>query len=137
MIAALICVISLAALLQFFILYSRSLIAAYGKVELSPQVQEATGLTGASVSAEEFRRLLQLVRLCPERGDDGIEIRAVGAYYGLLGLCVAACRMFAPTAALWAKHERESCSYFAAVALDRRIAHSRSLVAQEMGGGGV
>jgi hypothetical protein len=39
MIAALIVVISLAALLQFFISYCRSLLATYGKVELSEQVR--------------------------------------------------------------------------------------------------
>jgi hypothetical protein len=36
--------------------------------------------------------------------------------------------------ARWAETERESCSYFAAVALDRRISYSRELLAQQISG---
>jgi hypothetical protein len=34
--------------------------------------------------------------------------------------------------AAWAEQERESCSYFAAVALDRRISYSRDLFTQQI-----
>lgn len=132
MIAALICVISLAALLQFFVSYCRSLIAACSKVELSEQVREVTGIESQTVPGDEFERLLQLVRLCPERGDDRGEIRAVGAYYGLLNLVRVIFRSVAPGFAGWAELERQHCSYFAAVALDRRIAFSRDLLAEQM-----
>ncbi len=132
MIAALICVISLAALLQFFVSYCRSLIAAYSKVELSEHVREVTGIESQTVAGDEFERLLQLVRLCPERGDDRGGIRAVGAYYGLLNLVRVTFRSVAPGLADWVELERQHCSYFAAVALDRRIAYSRDLLAQQM-----
>jgi hypothetical protein len=132
MIAALIVVISLAAFLQFFISYCRSLLAAYGKVELSEQVREITGLEKQPVNGEEFQRVLQLVRLCPERGDDGLEIRVVTAYYSLLDLLRAVIGWFSPSITGWANQERQSCSYFAAVALDRRIMYSRDLLAQQM-----
>jgi hypothetical protein len=130
MIAALIFVICFAALLQFSVSYCRSLIAAYRKVELSEQVREVTGIENRNVPAEEFARLLQLVQLCPERGDDGVEIRAVGAYFGFLNLLRNSFRSLAPRIAGWAERERQNCSYFAAVALDRRIAYSRDLLAQ-------
>ena len=84
MIAALIGIFSIAALLQFFVSYCRSVIAAYSKVELSDQVREVTGIGAQPVNGDEFRRLVSLVRLCPERGDDGMEIRLVGAYHGML-----------------------------------------------------
>jgi hypothetical protein len=132
MIAALIVVISLAALLQFFISYCRSMLAAYGKVELSEQVREITGLEKEPVTGEEFKRVLQLVHLCPDRGDDVFEIRLVGTYYALLDFVHAMMGWLSPAITGWADHERQSCSYFAAVALDRRIMHSRDLLAQQM-----
>jgi hypothetical protein len=132
MIAALIVVISLAALLQFFISYCRSLLAAYGKLELSEQVRDLTGLEEPSVTGEEFKRVLQLVRLCPDSGEDGLEIRLVGTYYALLNLLRSMIGRLSPAIIGWADQERQSCSYFAAVALDRRIMYSRDLLAQQM-----
>lgn len=132
MIAALILVISVAALLQFFVSYCRSLIAAYSHVELSEEAREVTGIQNRRVRGDDFRRLLQLVGLCPEPGDDKLEIPAVRAYYNLLSLVRVAIGWLAPTVAQWAEQEREGCSYFAAVELDRRIAHSRDLMAQQV-----
>lgn len=132
MIAALIFVISLATLLQFFVSYCRSQIGASGKRELSEQASELTGIQGHAVRGDEFHRLLQLLRLCPEPGDDSNEIRAVRGYFGLLGLLRGVFHTLAPALAVWAEHEREGCAYFAAVALDRRIAYSRELMAQQM-----
>ncbi len=132
MIAALILVISLAALLQFFVSYCRSAIATCSKKELSEQAREVTGIQDHGVAGEEFQRLVQLVGLCPEPGDDRFEIRAVRNYYRLLSLVRALMRRLAPGVASWAERERAGCAYFAAVALDRRIAHSRDLLAQQM-----
>ena len=132
MIAALILVISVAALLQFFVSYCRAVIAAYSKVELSPQARDVTGIHSHTAQSEEFGRLAQLVQLCPEPGDDKFEIRAIGGYYRLLTFLRAAARELAPAVVSWAERERQGCAYFAAVALDRRIAYSRDLMAQQM-----
>jgi len=132
MIAALICVISLAAFLQFFVSYCRSILASSRKVELSDRVREVTGIASESVGADDFDRLLQLVRLCPERADDQAEIRAVGTYYGLLYFVGRLTRPLVPGVAAWVEQERRSCSYFAAVALDRRISYSRDLFSQQI-----
>lgn len=132
MIAALIFVISFVALLQFFVLHCRSILAYSRRVELSDRIREVTGLTGQSVSAGDFERLLQLVRLCPERGNDRKEIRVVGAYYALLDLLERASRSLIPSVAAWTESERQGCSYFAAVALDRRISYSRDLFTQQV-----
>lgn len=134
MIPALFLVISLAAFLQFFIAYSRSLIAAYKQVELSEDAREVTGIEDHSVAGDDFRRLLQLVRLCPEPGDDRFEISAVRGYFGMLSALRGIARSLAPNVANWAEQERAGCAYFAAVALDRRIAHNRDLMAQQMSG---
>jgi hypothetical protein len=132
MIAVLIFVMTFAALLQFCVFYCRSLIAAYRKVELSDQVREVTGIESEIVGGDEFDRLVQLVHLCPQRNDEGMGIQAVGAYYHLLNLLRGALRPVAPGLAGWAERERQNCSYFAAVALDRRIAYSRDLLEQQM-----
>jgi hypothetical protein len=132
MIAGLIFVISVAALLQFFVSYCRSVIAASRKVDLSTQAREAIGIQDRAVSGEEFTRLLQLVGLCPEPGNDRFEIRAVRNYYLLLSLLRAAMHRLAPGVTRWADDECAGCAHFAAVALDRRIAFSRGLMAQQM-----
>lgn len=132
MIAALICVISVAALLQFFVSYSRSVIAAYRKSELSEQVREVAGIEGDQLKSEQFVRLLQLVRLCPQKGDDHGDLTVVRSYYRLMGWVKAIGRALSPGLSRWAEHERVNCTYFAAVALDRRIAYSRALLAQQM-----
>jgi hypothetical protein len=133
-IAALICAISLALMMQFFVSYCRSVIAASRKSELSERVREVAGIQDQRVRGEEFSRLIQLLHLCPGRGDDSGELRAVGMYYALLA---ATNKLFKPLSlaiARWADAERESCSYFAAVALDRRISYSRELLAQQISG---
>lgn len=132
MMAALICVISLVAFLQFFVSYCRSILASSRKVQLSDRVCEVAGIAGKDIAAEDFQRLLQLVRLCPERGDDRTEIRAVGTYYGFLHVIGRSCGAMIPSVAAWSERERQNCSYFAAVALDRRISYSRDLLTQQV-----
>ncbi len=129
--AALICVLSLAALGQFFIIYTRALVAAYRKVEISEQVRQVAGLSSHGMEGDDFLRLLQLVRMCPEQGDDGFEIRTVGVYYSLLNVSRKLLRSFRSLAG-WLEQERQHCAYFAAVALDRRIAYNRYLVQEQM-----
>lgn len=121
MIAAFILAISLGTFCQFFVSYCRSLVLVYSKVELSPQARRMAGLEDRAPRGEEFHRLVQLVRLCPERGDDRMELRAVRAYYGLLSL-LRSVRLLVPSAAVWVESERAACAHFAAVALDRRMA---------------
>jgi|ERR1700733_15361454 hypothetical protein len=132
MMPVIICVFSLAALLPFVVSYFRSIVASSRNVELSPRLQEVTGISSQSVKADDFARLLQLVQLCPEQKDDQSDIRAVGAYYSILAFLGRAARSVAPDMAQWFEQERESCSHFAAVALDRRISHSRDLFSQQI-----
>jgi hypothetical protein len=132
MIAALIFVVSLAVLLQFFVSYSRSIIAAYRKSELSEQVREVVGIEGQHVGSEEFGRLVQLVGLCPQKGDDQTDLKVIGLYYRMLGALRGVAQSLSPKVFKWAEQERMDCTYFVAVALDRRIAYSRDLLAQQM-----
>jgi hypothetical protein len=130
-IAALIFIVSFAMLLQFFLTYCRSIITASRKQAFSDDVREIVG-TGQAVPSEEFGRLVQLVEICPGSGDDRFSLRAVRAYYGLLNLLgTLVPRQFASNVSSWVEQERANCAYFAAIALGRRIAFSRDLLAQQ------
>ena len=131
MMAALILVLSVAALLQFFISYCRSLIAASAKQPLSAEVQDVTGIK-STATGDQFARVIQLLQLCPDRPEDRNGVQAVGAYFSLLGLLRATIARVAPTILAWTEAERGQCAYFAAVTLDRRIAFSRDMFAQQI-----
>ena len=131
MMAAIILVFSLAALLQFFVSYCRSLIAASAKQPLSREVQDVAGFEAAP-RAEDYPRVRQLLQLCPERPQDRGEIRAVNGYFHLLGLVHRTIARLIPSVLAWTDMERGQCTYFAAVALDRRIAFSRDLLAAQI-----
>ena len=130
MIAALIFAISFLTLLQFFVSYSRSLIAASRGIELSEEAREICGATARRVAGDQFLRLLALIALCPEPGGDSFEIRAVALYFRMLDFARTTIHRAIPSATSWIEAERGGCAYAAAVALDRRIAYSRMMMAQ-------
>jgi hypothetical protein len=132
MIAILIFGISVLTLLQFFVSYCHSLIAESRGHELSEQGREISGVNGHSVRGDQFRRLLQLIALCPEPGDDTRQVRAVSIYFGLLGLGRVLLGWIEPAVARWIDSERGGCAYVAAVVLDRRIAYNRVLMARQV-----
>lgn len=130
MMAAFILACSIVLLLQFFVSYCRSLIAASAKHPLSAEVKDVTGIT-PSVSGEDFARVIQLLRLCPERPQDRREIWAIRWYFRLLSFVRSTLAVAAPRVLAWTDAERSHCTYFAAVTLDKRIAFSRYLLAQQ------
>jgi len=131
MIAGLIFACSIVFLLQFFVSYCRSLIAASAKHALSAEAQDVTGIS-TSASGEDFARVIQLLHLCPDRPEDRGELRAIGVYFRLLNAARATVARLAPSVLAWTEAERGHCTYFAAVALDRRIAFSRDMLAQQI-----
>jgi len=131
MTASIIFVISIAALLQFFISYCRSLIAASSKQVLSPEVKDVTGIQKFA-SGEDFNRVMQLLQLCPERPEDRNSVQAIGAYFKILNFLRSTVARIVPSMQAWTELERGHCAYFAAVALERRISFSRDMLAQQM-----
>src|SRR6202041_569923 len=96
MMAAIILVCSVVFLLQFFVSYSRSLIAASIKHPLSAEVQDVTGIKD-SATGEDFARVVQLLQLCPDRPEDRNGILAIGAYFGLCGYVRSLVEQLAPS----------------------------------------
>jgi hypothetical protein len=132
MMASIILIFSLAALLQFFVSYCRSLIAASAKQPLSFETRDVIGITVAGARSEDFSRVVQLLQLCPERPNDRREIRAVRTYFGLLSFLNWSMVRMIPSFRSWTEKQRAQCAYFVAVALDRRIAFSRNMLAAEI-----
>jgi hypothetical protein len=131
MMAAIILVCSLAFMLQFFVSYCRSLIAASIKHPLSAEVQDVTGIKN-SATGEDFDRVVQLLQLCPDRPEDRSGIQAIGAYFRLLSFMRSSVARIIPSLLAWTETERGQCTYFAAVTLERRIAFSRDMFAQQL-----
>jgi hypothetical protein len=131
MMATLIAVVSLAAFVQVFVSYCRSVLASARKVELSGRVAALAGVEGESLAADDFDRVLQLVRLCPEHDADRTGVRAIRIYYRLLQILSRSVGAFNPGMAIWTERESEGCSHFAAVVLDRCISSSRRLFTQK------
>jgi len=120
MLAILILIVSLSALAQFWVAYTRSLLRTYAKVELS---QDARRLAGFEERADgqAFDRIVFLLGLAPGKSDDALELFLVRVYYLTLRLLIPAGH-FWPALAYWITAEHEDCAHFAAVALDRRVA---------------
>jgi hypothetical protein len=129
--AILICAVSLGTLLQFFAAYCHSLITKSRGYELSKYAREICGVAPNSLRGDQFKRLLQLIALCPEHGGDTNQVRAVSTYFGMLGFMRILLSWAFPAAAKWIESERGGCTYVAAVMLDRRINYSRMLMAQQ------
>lgn len=131
MMAALTFTISFLMLLQFFVAYSHSLIQEARGHQLSAQVCELSGVAADRVRGDHFKRLLELIAICPQPGNDTNRVLAVSIYFKLLGVCRALLGWVLPTAAFWLESERSGCAYLAAVVLDRRIAYNRILSEQK------
>src|ERR1700674_1948219 len=110
-----------AALMQFSVAYCRTLLMTYEKVELSTKPREVIGLNGGGIEPNAVHRRMGIVRLAPDPGDDGMEIRTVGLYYQIARLAGWLASPLSNRVSTWFEKELERCSYFAAVALDRRL----------------
>ena len=131
MMAGIILACSIVLLLQFFVSYCRSLIAASSRQVLSPEVQDVTGIQ-RTASGDDYKRVMQLLQLCPERPEDRNSIQAVGAYFHLLSFLRSTVARLIPSMQAWMEAERGQCAYFAAVALERLISFRRVMLDQQL-----
>lgn len=130
MMAPLIFVVSVVTLLMFFVSYCRSLVASSARHTLSKEVRDVTGIP-ASASGRDFVRVVQLIQLCPERPEDRSGLHAVGAYFTILGFVQRTIARAVPALWSWTEQERAGCANYAVVTLDRRIAFSREVLAEQ------
>src|ERR1700757_3628855 len=109
MMAAVILVCSLVLMLQFFVSYCRSLIAASAKEPLPIEVQEVTGIS-RTASPDDYSRVVQLLNLCPDRPEDRRSLRAVSAYYNFLTFIRSTIARAIPSFKSWADRESVQCA---------------------------
>ena len=121
--AAIIAVVSLAALGQFALSYWRGLFLCTATEPLSDSLRAATG-SEEFLDAQQFTRLLAMRELCPELDRSRENLTSVRLYYRAL----AALKLL-PMAGLgrWAEAEQALCTRYAAVMLDRRLQASLQL----------
>jgi len=131
MMAALIFAISMVTLFMFFVSYCRSMMATAARQELSEEVRDVTGIR-ATASAQDYARVVQYLELCPERPDDRTGLRAVSFYHACLTVAKQSLSRLIPALNSWTERELARCAYFTAVALDRRIAFNREMLAQQV-----
>lgn len=125
MITSLMLLFSAGVLVQFFVSYCRSILTTYAKVEVSARTREVAGIESERIPGAEFSRLLGLLRLAYDPGDDRVELFTIRMYYLLVRIVGKPGQLFTSAASSWSENEGSRCAYFAAVALDRRIASVR------------
>jgi hypothetical protein len=132
-VAACIAGVSMMALLPLYVSSCRSILAAAERMPLSERVTALLGTDDAELTAGDFDRVLQLVRLCPEHGDDRGGIRAITVYQRAIELGAAFFGRFSPRVGAWSDVQRRQCAHFAAIVLDRSISSSRRMLTQQAG----
>ncbi len=122
MIPAFMLMFSCAALMQFFMSYCRSILLTYAQVELSAATRDLIGIQSPEIAGAQFHRLLGLVRLAPSPGDDKWDLRVVSVYYQTIRFAGFLAAPLGSVARKWAEQQSNLCAYFAAAALERRVA---------------
>jgi hypothetical protein len=120
-ISILILILGLGSLVQFAIAYCRTLLLAYSKVEVSDRAYAVAGIEASEVSYDDFDRLIRLAHMAPDPEDDSAEIVTVRIYYRAMRLLRWLIAPLSARLTKLAECELTSCSYFAAVTLDRRL----------------
>jgi hypothetical protein len=131
LIAGIIAAASLVALLPLFVSYCGTVLSSARSEPLSERVSTLIGSCDGDLAAQDFDRVLQLVRLCPEREPDRAGVRAVTIYYRTLQAGGRVWGRLSPSFADWTDRQCRDCTHFAAVVLDRSISFSRSLFTRQ------
>lgn len=122
MIAALILVLSVAALVQFGVLQWRSMWIAVSEQPLSASLQTATGIAPGAISADDFELLARTSeQMCPSVHDRNVWLQEVRVYYRMMRAVENFSSARVPSLANWAKAELVACSRYAGAVLDQRL----------------
>jgi hypothetical protein len=122
MIAAFICVMSLAALVQFAVSQWRSIWITVAAQPLSNALEAATGIANEEIGAEHFDMLIRAsAQVDPAPQEGNLWLKEVKLYYRTLQACVKLSGTALPSVSNWAKRELTECSKFAAAILDQRL----------------
>lgn len=122
MIAALICVMSLAALVQFAVAQWRSIWIAIAAQPLSSSLPATTGIENNAICADHFEMLVRASNQMSRSPEEkNLWMAEVTLYYRALDTLLKLTRTAFPSVSNWAKRELTECARFAAAILDRRL----------------
>ncbi len=130
MLAALLFVISVAALGQFALYYWRAVLAGVAAEPLSEHVCDAARLSGTSVTPADFVNLLNIHHLTPGLYKKSGELLAVRAYYRVVASLGRLAGSTLPWLAAWSERELATCSRYVAVLLDQRLQRNLACAAE-------
>jgi hypothetical protein len=133
MLAAFIFVISMVALIHFGVCYLRAIMASVASEQLSARLGSYLG--GGTRGDDTFGLTCILSQLCPEIDPDVRAVRPrrllhVRAYHCLLGVLQSLSHSLLPSVSTWAGREMDTCSRYAAVIIDHRMARNLEAIAR-------
>lgn len=105
------------ALGQFGFYYWRAILVANSMTHVSERVRLAAGISATSVSALDFRAILNVHDLTPNLNGPGTNFRALRAYYRI----VEKLGSLVPGFASWANAELTMCSRHLAALIDQHL----------------
>lgn len=129
MIAALIFVISMAAIIQFTIFSWRAVLLSSNAEPLSKAMNSALDPISGDLSGGDFRAVSALNQICPDLNAQTRDLAHVQLYFRALNLVSAVSRAIFPACSNWSQREMAACTHYAAVIVDQRLQQNRALLA--------
>lgn len=129
MIAALIFVISVAALLQFGLYAWRAAFLSVANREISAETREAMGAAAAAVDNGDLEGATRWLDVSPNLAGEDRRLWTVKLYYVALRAVAGLSRLAAP-AGDWSHREMVACARYAAVVVEERMQRNRLVVAE-------
>jgi hypothetical protein len=127
MIAALICVISLAAIVQFGIFSWRAVLLTSAAQPLSDAMRSA--LDPITANGHDFDAVSALYQVCPDLNSKSCELSHVQLYFKILNWLNTMTRAVLPACSSWSQREMAACTHYAAVIIDHRLQQNRAMLA--------
>jgi len=118
MVAALVLIISIAALSQFAMSYWRSILSGAAAHAISEQVLDAAGIERRPVNGEDFG---ELTRIHSHAAGDSASVGFVRVYYGAVRATRSLAAPHASSIVGWAEREMSLCSQYVGLLIDRRL----------------
>ena len=129
MIAALIFVISVAALGQFAMFSWRAAFLTVASREMSLETRAAMGAAAAAVDSGDLAGASKWLELSPNLAGEDRRLWTIKLYYVALRAIGGLSRMMVP-ASEWSQREMVSCARYAAIVVEERLQRNRLVVAE-------
>jgi hypothetical protein len=129
MIAALIFVISVAALGQFALFSWRAAFLTVASREMSLETRAAMGAAASAVDSGDLAGASKWLELSPNLAGEDRRLWTIKLYYVALRAIGGLSRMMVP-ASEWSQREMVSCARYAAIVVEERLQRNRLVVAE-------